>query len=82
MDLKTKLSLQNFVFSSNLLLKRVLKSSEDLPAKGNTHTISSLGTVKPNLYLINNLSKKFLMDESMKLKNLLKIYILKILKIY
>ena len=81
-DLKTKLSSLNFAFSSILLLKRVLKSSEDLTAQGNTHTICSLGTVKPNLYLINNLSKTFLMHESIKLKNLLKIYILKILKIY
>ena len=71
-NLKTTLRLQNGVFFSAVPLKRALKSSEDLSAYGSTHTICSLGTVKLTLYLINNLSKNFLMHELTKLKNLLK----------
>ena len=43
MDLKTTLSLQNGIFSSIVRLKRALKSSEDLPVYGNTHTSCDLG---------------------------------------
>ena len=65
-NLKIILSLQNGIVSSTVRLKHALKSSEDSPVYGNTHTNCSLGTVKPTLFLTNNLSKKHLMHESMK----------------
>ena len=56
MDLKTVLRLQNGIFFSVVRVTCALKSNEDLPVLGNTHTNRSFGTVK--LTFFNIVSKK------------------------
>ena len=59
-DLNTTLSLQNGIFFAIVCVSNMLSSQEKLYLCRATSTDCSLATVKLNLILTNNLSKKFL----------------------
>ena len=66
-DLKITLILQQGRFLLTLILKRVLKSSDNLPRNGKTLTKSFLSAVNVTGFSVSLLLRKFLMQLSINL---------------